>query len=162
MIDSLNKWVETRSGRYIELLVLFIIVPISLAFDLPRSLKALVVCVGMIYVVHVAVKGKLFTKRNLLGKMALRDERGVWLKVAFYIPVSTAIGWYVLRDDLFNMVQHRPLFWLGFCVLYSIFSVYVQEFLYRTFFFFRYADFLPDKGILFFEVAVQFLYLILY
>ena len=42
-------------------------------------------------------------------------------------------------ENLFIVIRKNWLMWLTITIFYSVFSVYPQEFLYRTFFFKRYS-----------------------
>lgn len=147
-MNRISNSVANAQRLYVELIVLFVLIPLSLALNMPKLVKFGLVLCGLVYVVIASYKGGLFKKDILIGKTALIDEKAFWYKVAFYLPVSTLVGWFVYRENLFNMVRDKPMLWLGFSVLYSIFSVYVQEFLYRTFFFFRYGALMSGTNLL--------------
>lgn len=54
------------------------------------------------------------------------------------MALTTAFVWLTNKELLFYVVLNKPLLWLFILFIYSFFSVYPQELLFRTFFFKRY------------------------
>ena len=52
------------------------------------------------------------------------------------------------NEKLFIVVKTNPVLWLMVSILYSVVSVYPQEFLYRSFFFSRYEVLLKNPYLL--------------
>ncbi|MCF7560839.1 CPBP family intramembrane metalloprotease [Sabulilitoribacter multivorans] len=73
------------------------------------------------------------------------------------IAVITTIFVYLTDNDaLFNVVLNKPKLWFFILFIYSIFSVYPQELIYRTFFFKRYLKLINNKAVLIFVNAIVF------
>ena len=65
------------------------------------------------------------------------------------IVVSSIIFMLFLHpQDLFIVVKAKPILWLSILFFYSIFSVYPQELLYRSYFFSRYSDIFKNTNYL--------------
>jgi membrane protease YdiL (CAAX protease family) len=137
-----------NAKRFIEFLLLFVAIPTSLAFDILPQVKFAFVVLGVIYVVYRSIQERLLTKQHLLGNIKGNIPNGLWYRVMAYIPLSTIIAWYFIPDSLFELVIQTPLLWIGIVIVYSTTSVYLQEFVYRTFFFARYGNLFPSKVIL--------------
>ncbi|MDO6623847.1 CPBP family intramembrane metalloprotease [Oceanihabitans sp. 1_MG-2023] len=64
--------------------------------------------------------------------------------------------WFTSKDSLFSVVLHKPLLWLVILFAYSIFSVYPQELIYRTFYFQRYKNLFYNTNWLMLVNAIVF------
>ncbi len=128
-----------------ELFVIFILIPISFVIDYPLWIKMAIVIIGFIYVVFVLLKveknkfkiaqylnWKLFFKRTLLQ--------------LFIISILTSLFvFFVDRPSFYSVLLNKPLLWLVILFVYSVFSVYPQELIYRTFFFQRYQTLIKNE-----------------
>lgn len=74
--------------------------------------------------------------------------------ILIYLPLSTIIAWYTIPNTLFEIVLQKPFLWAGVMVFYSCVSVYIQEYLYRTFFFHRYESIFSKNTLLFINAIV--------
>jgi len=126
--------------KLVELLLLFVAIPIILAFPFYLLVKVLIVLLAIIYCLWIAKKFYLFTKKELYKI----NHHQYWKMIGLYfllITISTSIFvWKTMPENLFIVLKKAPLFWLGLILFYSIFSVYPQEILYRLFFFKRYQS----------------------
>ncbi|MFD2292318.1 type II CAAX prenyl endopeptidase Rce1 family protein [Mariniflexile gromovii] len=57
---------------------------------------------------------------------------------------------------LFELLINKPLLWVLLLFIYSVFSVYPQELLYRTFFFNRYKNYFKSESLFLFVNAICF------
>ena len=64
------------------------------------------------------------------------------------IIFSTILMYISDNEKLFIVVKTNPVMWLMVSILYSVVSVYPQEFLYRSFFFSRYGVLLKNPYLL--------------
>jgi len=126
--------------RLIEFFAIFIITPISFALSFPVWVKMAIGITGFAYVVYVLLK----VEHN---KFKLRDHINwiqFWQRTAIkfmVIAMVTAVYMYVVDDkNLFIVVKTKPNLWVMILFIYSFFSVYPQELIYRTFFFQRYES----------------------
>ncbi|MGZ0014763.1 CPBP family intramembrane glutamic endopeptidase [Yeosuana sp. AK3] len=70
--------------------------------------------------------------------------------------LTVVFVWFTNKDVFFNVLINKPILW-GFIVfVYSVFSVYPQEIIYRTFFFKRYNILFKNKYQLLFINALVF------
>lgn len=126
--------------RYIEFLILFIILPVSFVFNYSFIIKLTLGLLGFVYVVYFLLKvekNKFKISENLnwmsFWKMTL-------LKMLLIALLTILFVWFTSKESLFSVVLQKPLLWLAILFAYSIFSVYPQELVYRTFYFQRYKN----------------------
>ncbi|MGB3608403.1 MAG: CPBP family intramembrane glutamic endopeptidase [Psychroserpens sp.] len=131
-----------------EFFIIFIAVPVSFAIAYPIWIKMMIGTIGFIYVVFV-----LFRIEKSVFKISPNISWKPFLKNTFYqlivITVLTIIYMYAVdRSNLFVVLINKPLQWLILLFVYSLFSVYPQELIYRTFFFQRYQSLIKSKRLI--------------
>ena len=147
---------QTAKYRLIEFFIIFIIVPISFAIEFPVWIKMVIGSIGFTYIIFVLLKlegnkfkiaqhlnWKLFWKRTVLQLV------GIAILTSIYVLIFDS-------KNLFTMPINKPLVWLVILFVYSFFSVYPQELIYRTFFFQRYKDLFKNETIFIFVNAALF------
>ena len=141
---------------YIELLLLFVGIPIVLALPVYLIPKLLVGASGLLYVVILAVR----EKRSLVNTTLVIHWRHFLKILAFRFLVIAVVTYLIVAvyfpDELFKVVLTDPMKWLIILFVYSLLSVYPQELLYRPFFFKRYGTLFESKRMLILLNAVVF------
>ncbi|WP_452229089.1 CPBP family intramembrane glutamic endopeptidase [Lacinutrix sp. MEBiC02404] len=64
--------------------------------------------------------------------------------------------WFTSKESLFSVLLDKPFLWIAILFFYSVFSVYPQELLYRTFYFQRYKKLFKSEVVLFLVNAIVF------
>ena len=134
---------------WLELIVLFILVPIALALPMKAEVKIGLVVSAVLYSIVMSWRLQLFSRDHLFRfKDAFQNESRPLLLRLFIVCVL-ALGLMFITDpnNLFIVVRKNPLMWISIALFYSIFSVYPQEFLYRLFFFERYQSLFKSRRI---------------
>ncbi len=135
-----------RAGLFIEILLLFIGTPLVLISPIPLYVKLITAGIGVTYVIWISVKRNLFTKEVLIGL-----PKAGWLVISIkfitLVLISTVLMYIFNKENLFIVIKEDFLLWLTISLFYSIFSVYPQEVLYRTFFFKRYQPLFKSEVI---------------
>jgi len=139
-----------------EFFFIFILIPVSFAVPYALWIKLGVGLIGFIYIIYVLLKvekepfkvaphldWKLFWKQTLV-------------KLLIIISLTTLFVWITNKEAFFNVLLNKPKLWLVILFIYSIFSVYPQELIYRTFFFKRYELLFKNKHQLIFLNAIVF------
>jgi membrane protease YdiL (CAAX protease family) len=142
--------------RYIEFFIIFILLPVSYAFSYPVYLKLGLGCIGFGYVLYVLLKienNKFKINPNLNWK---RFWKMTLLKLLIIAIITIVFVWFTSKESLFNVLINKPFLWMGILFLYSVFSVYPQELLYRTFYFQRYQKLFKSDVVLFLVNAIVF------
>ncbi|MBT8393585.1 MAG: CPBP family intramembrane metalloprotease [Bacteroidia bacterium] len=129
----------------LELLLLFMVFPISLFFDYPIWIKLILGLVGFIFVVYYLLK----VEKNTLKISSQINWKEFWkvtlVKFLIIALLTTLYVWFTNRSDLFVVLRNKPVLWLIILFVYSLLSVYPQEILYRTFFFQRYRSLFKNE-----------------
>ena len=126
--------------RLIEFFIVFIIIPVSFAFDFPIWVKMLIGLGGFIYVVYVLLKienNKFQLRQHINWTQFWRRTSLKFIAIAI---ITTTYMYFVDYKNLFIVIKTKPSLWVIILFIYSFFSVYPQELIYRTFFFQRYES----------------------
>jgi membrane protease YdiL (CAAX protease family) len=133
--------------KFLELFIIFILIPISFAFNYVPILKLTIGVLGFTYIIYVLFK---------VEKMKLQIEKNInwvafWkltiIKLIIIAVITSLFVWFTDANSLFIVVLNKPKLWILILILYSLFSVYPQELLYRTFFFKRYKNLFKNENI---------------
>jgi membrane protease YdiL (CAAX protease family) len=142
--------------KLIEFFTIFIVIPVSFALKYPIIIKMIIGLVGFLYVIYVLLKvekNKFNIAPDLNWKTFWKHTAVKFLAIAV---VTTLFVWITNKDSLFEVLYNKPRLWLIILFVYSFFSVYPQELIYRTFYFQRYQDLFKNKILFFFINAIVF------
>lgn len=142
--------------KFTELLLLFILLPISLVFNYALYLKILFVLLGFVYVVWILLK--IEKQQFSIGKSLPWKEfwRNTFILLGIIMVLTSLYVYFTDATKLFVIVRTKPLWWICIVFLYSLFSVYPQELIYRTFFFLRYNTLIKQKQLFLLANAILF------
>lgn len=138
---------KSTAYKFIEFFLIFIIVPISFALEFHVWIKMGIGIIGFVYIIFVLLK----VESNKFKIAQYLNWKQFWKRTLLQlvgIAILTSI--YVLIFDsknLFVMPINKPLVWVVILFIYSFFSVYPQELIYRTFFFQRYKNLFKNETI---------------
>lgn len=147
---------KTSTYKYIEILLLFIIIPVSFLCNYTPWLKLAVGVLGFIYVIFVLLKVEEQNLRIVQNLNWLLFLNTTVVRLLIIVVLTTAFVWFTNKELLFYVVLNKPLLWLFILFIYSFFSVYPQELLFRTFFFKRYKVLFKNSTVLIFVNAFLF------
>ncbi|MDX6747434.1 CPBP family intramembrane glutamic endopeptidase [Polaribacter sp. PL03] len=111
---------------------------------------------GFIYITYILFK---------VEKIKVRIEKNInwpafWIstliKLLIIATITTFFVWYTDNENLFSVMLNKPKLWVIILLFYSLFSVYPQELLYRTFFFKRYKELFKNERLFIFINALLF------
>jgi len=145
-----------KSNRWGELVLLFVLLPLSLLLPYATWIKVLSILIGLVYVIYISFSS-LKIKLNL---KKVKDWKSFWtstLKKLVLISIVTIMYvWFVDPDALFCVPLNKPLLWVQILFIYTFISVWPQDFIFRTFFFKRYAPLFKDPRLLIIINAILF------
>lgn len=126
--------------RLVEFFVVFVLIPISFVFSFQLWAKLAIGISGFIYVIYVLLK----VENNKFKIRQHINWTQFWHRttIKFLVIALVTIGYMYIIDykNLFDVIKSKPLLWAIILFVYSVFSVYPQELVYRTFFFQRYES----------------------
>lgn len=147
---------QRTSYKLTEFILLFVVLPISLVLKYSPYVKIGLIVSGFFYILWVLLKvEKQKFKLNKLLNWKLFWQRTLVLFVAIIILTIVYVT-FTDASKLFIVVRTKPLLWITIVFVYSLFSVYPQELIYRTFFFLRYESLCKNNYVFVFINAVVF------
>ncbi|EDP94430.1 CPBP family glutamic-type intramembrane protease [Kordia algicida OT-1] len=148
--------IQSTSYKLTEFFLLFIALPVSLVLKYPIYLKIAAILIGFFYILWILLKvEKQRFKINKSLNWKLFWRRTLFLLCAIII-LTIAYVYFTDASKLFIIVRTKPLIWIIILFIYSLFSVYPQELIYRTFFFLRYETLFKNKNLVVFINAIVF------
>ncbi|GFZ86056.1 hypothetical protein GCM10011531_16660 [Aquaticitalea lipolytica] len=142
--------------KLIEFFIIFIVLPVSFAIPYPVILKFILGIIGFVYVIYVLLKienNRFKIAPNLNWKRFWTETS---IKLLIIAILTSVFVWFTDREMFFEVVINKPLLWLVILIVYSLFSVYPQELVYRTLYFQRYEQLFKSKKLFIFINAVVF------
>lgn len=136
---------QTTNYKLIEFIFLFIGIPISFVLEFPIWIKMTTGLLGFSYVIFVLLR----VEKNQVKISDTLNWRWFWqatfIKLIIIAIVTTLYMWIFDSSNLYNVIRNKPFLWLVILVIYSVFSVYPQELVYRTFYFQRYQSLFKNE-----------------
>ena len=147
---------NTAIYKGIEFLIIYILLPISFTMSYSIKLKMGIGLIGFLYIIYVLLKVE---KKKFKIAPGLK-WRIFWKQTIFKLVViailTTLFVWLTDSKLLFNVLLKKPKLWVFILFIYSFFSVYPQEIIYRTFYFQRYKGLFKNESLLVFINAIIF------
>ena len=142
--------------KIIELILLFIILPISFTLNYSPILKLAFGLIGFIYILYVLFKIERISIKISKDLNWTKFWKNTLIKFIFIAIFTSLYVWFTSRESFFSVVINKPKMWVLILLFYSIFSVFPQELIYRTFFFKRYKSIIKNEKVFIFMNAVLF------
>ncbi|MEZ4802816.1 MAG: CPBP family intramembrane glutamic endopeptidase [Gelidibacter sp.] len=144
------------SYKLTEFFLIFIVLPVSFALEYPFWVKAALALSGFGYVIYILLKvqgNKFKMAPNLKWKSFWKH---VCIKLLIIAFLTIVYMFFTSKEDLFHVLYRQPKLWVVILFLYTTFSVYPQELIYRTLFFQRYESLFRSKSLFIFVNAIVF------
>lgn len=139
-----------------EFFLLFIVLPIVFVIQFSMWIKMCLGVIGFLYILYVLLK----IEKNRFKVAPNLNWKSFWKRTGLTLIgiaiITTVFVWVTDKEALFNVLINKPKLWVLILFIYSLFSVYPQELIYRTFFFQRYELFFKNKNHLLFINAIVF------
>jgi len=141
-----SNFIFVITMRYIELFLLFVLLPCSFLLDYPAPIKVGLAIACFAYSIFVVVRDKP-VKRQVLWSLYTWDFwKMLIVRILVVFIAAYALMYFYKPDTIFVIFEDLKLFIL-IVLIYSLLSVTVQEFAYRTFFFHRYRELFNNNTI---------------
>lgn len=146
----------SRNFKSIELFIIFIVLPICFALQFSIWIKMCIGLIGFIYIIYILLKVEQIKIEISTNINWIFFWKQTIYKLLIIMFLTTLFVWLSNKDLLFNVLINKPILW-GFIVfIYSFFSVFPQELIYRTFFFQRYKSLFKSSNQFMFLNAIIF------
>lgn len=149
-------YMQSTSYKLTELFVIFVIVPISFALDYPIWAKLSVGVFGFFYIIYFLLRVQKHRFKISKGLDWPLFFKRTLIQLIFIVVITTLYVWYADASSLYIVLRQKPLLWVSILFFYSVFSVYPQELIYRTFFFDRYQSLFKNKKLFLMCNAILF------
>ena len=148
--------INSTQYKLSEFFILFVIMPISFVLDFSPIIKGVLGLLGFAYIVFVLLR----VEKNKFKIAPNLNWKAFWKRTLIHlliiVAITTAYVWYTDKSQLFNVMLNKSKMWVFILFFYSLFSVYPQELIYRTFFFQRYESLFKSQWLFIFVNAVIF------
>lgn len=143
--------------RWIELIFIYIILPIIYYFDFIPIHKFIPLIIVFAVLLTFAFRDKTFNKQ-VFKQIKYSEWRILLVRFTLIALASIPIIYFTHRDYLFIMPMENTFIWLMIMWFYPIFSVIPQNFIYRVFFFHRYNKLFPNEKSMIIASAIGFMF----
>lgn len=138
---------QTVKYRLTELFIIFVLVPTSFALDYHILIKLIIGVFGFAYILFVLLRVERIKFEVIKGLNWKRFWKVTCIKLFVIAIITTIYMWLVDSSNLYVVIRTKPMLWGFILFVYSLFSVYPQELIYRTFFFKRYQSLFKNETI---------------
>lgn len=139
-----------------ELFIIFVLVPVSFAISYPPWIKLGIGVFGFVYICYVLLR----VEKNKFKMTPSLNWKSFWKRTLLQLVgiaiITLAYVWLTDKTQLFAVVINNPKLWVFILFFYSVFSVYPQELIYRTFFFQRYKSLFKNEWLFILVNAMLF------
>jgi membrane protease YdiL (CAAX protease family) len=132
----------------LEMTAVFVLLPLAMMYAIytwrvPLWAALFPVLVGIL--AFLLLDSSFHLRKELSRGIALRDLGSILALCAAGAGLMALWVWHTAPEQLLAMPRNRPAAWRKVITNYPIFSVLVQEFVYRTLFFHRYGPLFGDR-----------------
>ena len=133
--------------RTIELLGLFVLIPILFYLDFIPGPKAIPLLAVFLFALVFLLRSKTFNRKEL-GFNSYSDWRQLIIRMIVATIVVYVLTIIFVPERLFYLPKNNPQLWIAIMIFYPIWSAFTQELIYRPFFFNRYKTLFRNDKIL--------------
>jgi uncharacterized protein len=126
-----------------ELVLLFGATPLLYYFDLIPGHKSIPLLIAFVYCFAVLLADKNFDRKQL-GHHRFKGFGFLMKRFAATAALLTAYLLIFEPENLFIIPRQFPALWLAIMVFYPLWSALPQELIFRTFYFHRYREIIPN------------------
>lgn len=140
----------------LELLFLYVALPISFCFSFPIYIKLGLGVLSFIYLMTILIQKKYCFIKSAFTNYSKKIGRQILINLFALILITTVYLRVTNPDTLFNVIKAKPTMWITFICIYSFLSVIPQEIIYRSFYFERYKGLFPNQNFFILSNALVF------
>ena len=128
-----------KSIKYIEILTVFLGVPLLYYFNLIPFHKAIPLIAVFLFYFIIIISDKTFNRKRLWIN-GYKGWKELFIKSAIIGSILFLVVFIFYPDKLFNIPREMPWIWLLIMLFYPLWSVLPQEFIYRVYFYHRFNN----------------------
>ncbi len=141
--------------RWIELVALYIGVPLVVWFKIMPAFKLVPLFIVFIVYLFLLVKDKSFKNRQFRLN-GFNAWSMIFYRTAIMAVFLVAFTWYFYPEQYFDLLINNFNLWLRIVLVYPFFSVIPQELVFRVYFYHRFKGLISGKYILILLNALLF------
>ncbi|MGY5351822.1 CPBP family intramembrane glutamic endopeptidase [Wenyingzhuangia sp. IMCC45533] len=148
---------KPKQQLIVEFLLLFVIYPVFLSlYSIPLSIRLVFIPLILLYLAYISY----INRTDLFENTKQQKPKGFWKNTLIWLILiiisSVLFIRYTEPNLLLKPITTQPWVWLKFVFIYTFLSVIPQEFIYRTFYFYRYHSLFKNQTIFLFSNALIF------
>ena len=155
MIRGNTGFYDSRIFRWIEMMLLFIGIPLLYYYDKIPFHKAIPLLAVFFVLFYFILKDNSFN-RKIFWMNGFTNWKPILLRFIIIAVITVILVRIFAPDYWFVLPRERTVLWIMIMLLYPLWSAYPQELIYRTWFFKRYRDLLKDERLFFILNAALF------
>jgi uncharacterized protein len=128
------------------LLLLFIGLPLFYFFNLIPFHKFVPLLVVFLVMLFLILRDKSFSRKKF-GLNGFREWQPIFVRFLVFALLSALIIRFFFPEYFFKLPRERLNLWFMVIVFYPLWSVFPQEFIYRTWFFRRYRHLIKKEWV---------------
>ena len=140
----------------LELLFLYVVLPISFCFSFPIYIKLSFGILSFIYLLVILIRNRYSFFKGAFKNYTRKIGLQILINLVGLIIITTTYLGITNPDALFNVIKAKPTMWIAFICIYSFLSVIPQEIIYLSFYFERYKKIFPNETLFIFSNALVF------
>ncbi|MFT7327899.1 MAG: membrane protease YdiL (CAAX protease family) [Crocinitomicaceae bacterium] len=135
----------SKKYLWIELILLFVIIPLLLALPAFIELKIFSVIIGFVYVLFALYEYTKFKIKKPQKKLITFFWKSIIFRLIPIIIFGLIFIKFISPESFFRLVIEDTRLWIVIIFFYSLGSVLPQEIIYRNFFFQRYHSLILNR-----------------
>ena len=132
--------------RILELVLVFIGMPLLIKFDIIPIPKLIVLLIFFLICLFILIRDKCFS-RKIFGFNFFKNWKIIFLRFLIILVMSPFLIFLFRADSFFILIRERFYIWIIIMFFYPLFSAYPQELIYRAFFFHRYKFLINNNNL---------------
>jgi membrane protease YdiL (CAAX protease family) len=135
---------ETKTFIWIEMILIFIGIPLLYYYDFIPFHKAIPLLAVFIFLTILLWRSQKFNNKWFWFN-GFSNWKIILVRFAVFVVASTAAVLIFSPEFLFFIPRERFVLWVMIMIFYPVWSAFPQELIYRSWFFFRYRRLIKNE-----------------
>ena len=144
-----------KVARWIELITLFIGIPLLLDFNILPVYKLVPLLAVFLFYLYILLRDKTF-KRKQFRLNGFKAWIMILWRSSIMLLFLLLFTWSVYPEQFLELPLHKPRIWLTLLISYPFVSVIPQEFVFRVYFYHRFTGLIGNRNALILLNALLF------